>query len=223
MCLLTVTPEYKSKPTAAPNRVVVATPKPVPSEPSQPTPVAPHYVTCNGNNPTPAQQSTTKETGRVTENELLQLLLATQRANNSQQQPQQQAQQRPAPPPPILKPREEHHYHHYSSPAPPMRQLRRRRSSASSVSVRSFESVRRKVGGLWQRVSVLERDRERKEWLAEAAAAAAAAAAGGERRRERSRSPGRIVGGVERVSDFGGYGRGRPMRECRRQERCREW
>lgn len=102
------------------------------------------------------------------------------------------------------------------------------------MSVRSFESVRRKVGGLFQRVGGLERERERREWLAEAAAAAAAAAAGGkaagtgrggrERERSRSRSPRFAVGGGwgQRVPDFG-YGRGRPVRECRREERCRQW
>jgi len=95
--------------------------------------------------------------------------------------------------------------------------------------VRSFESVRRKVGGLFQRVGILERDRERREWLAEAATAAKAAGTGRERRersrsRSRSRSP-RLrlvgVGGMERFPDF--YGRGRPVRECRKEERLRQW
>lgn len=70
------------------------------------------------------------------------------------------------------------------------------------------------MGGLWQRVSVLERDKERREWLAEAAAAA-------ERRRERSRSPGWNGVGFERYPDC--HGRGLLMRERRREERCREW
>jgi hypothetical protein len=97
------------------------------------------------------------------------------------------------------------------------------------VSVRSFESVRRKVGGLFQRVGILERDRERREWLHEAAAAAAAGTGRGRRERSRSRSRSRGprlvvgVGGVERVlvPDF--WGRGRPVRECMREERVRRW
>lgn len=208
MCLLTVTPEFEKKSCAQPNRVVAA-PKPCPAEPSQSTPVAPHYVTCEPK----GNQQQPKEQGRITESEWLQVLLAAQRGNGSQQaqQPQQQ-QQKPAPQPP--KPREEHHYHHYNTPTSPIGRPDRRRSSISLVSVQSFESVRRKVRGLWQRVTVLERDKERREWLAEAAAAAA------ERRRERSRSPrcdGRLV---ERFPEW--HGRGEPMRE-RRRERCREW
>jgi len=98
------------------------------------------------------------------------------------------------------------------------------------VSVRSFESVRRKVGGLFQRVGILERDRERREWLSEAAAAAAAAGTGrGRRERSRSRSRSRGprlvvgVGGVERVPVPDFWGRGRPVRECMREERVRRW
>jgi len=97
------------------------------------------------------------------------------------------------------------------------------------VSVRSFESVRRKVGGLFQRVGILERDRERREWLSEAAAAAAAGTGRGRRERSRSRSRSRGprlvvgVGGVERVPVPDFWGRGRPVRECMREERVRRW
>ncbi|KAI9870765.1 MAG: hypothetical protein M1830_003828 [Pleopsidium flavum] len=199
MCLLTVTPEYKNKANAQPNRVVAA-PKPTLPEPSQPTP---HYVTCNANN----TQQSSKEQGRMTENELLQLVLAAQRRNSGAQQ-----QQKPTPPNP--KPKEEHHYHHYTTSCPPVQNLARRRSSASSISVRSFESVRRRVGGLMQRVTVLERDRERKDWLAEAAAAER------ERRRDTSQSPRRHGGGYERVPDW--CGRAGEMRE-RRRERFQQW
>lgn len=95
----------------------------------------------------------------------------------------------------------------------------------------SFESVRRKVGGLFQRVGILERDREHREWLSEAAAAAAAAAGTGRGRRERSRSRSRSrgprlvvgVGGVERVPVPDFWGRVRPVRECMREERVRRW
>ncbi len=95
--------------------------------------------------------------------------------------------------------------------------------------MRSFESVRRKVGGLFQRVGILERDRERREWLSEAAAAAAAGTGRGRRERSRSRSRSRGprlvvgVGGVERVPVPDFWGRGRPVRECMREERVRRW
>lgn len=241
MCLLTITPEYRTKSTTSPNRVITK-PKATPPEPSQPTP---HHITCNANtkdkdndNGNAPTSQPTKETGRVTENELLHLLLASQREKSQNQNPpqsqsQSQSQQRTPAPPPPPRPREEHHYHHYAAPvpAPPLRKLGRRRSSASSsaVSVRSFESVRRKVGGLFQRVGALERDRERKEWLAEAATAAKVAGTGrGRRERSRSRSRSRSprlrlvgVGGMERFPDF--HGRGRPVRECRREERLRQW
>ncbi len=223
MCLLTVTPEYKNKSCTPPNRVVI-TPKPVPAEPTQPTPVPVHYVTCEPKKPqekekekeAEKEKEKPKETGQVTENELLKFLLAAHKGNHCHQEPAKQE-------PPEIKPREEHHYHHYPNPNPPIRRLRRRSSSsASSVSVRSFESVRRKVGGLWRRVTALERDRERKEWLAEAAAAASAATTPTcERRKDRSRSPRRIVGGLESFPDW--YGRGRPLREHKRETRCRVW
>lgn len=95
--------------------------------------------------------------------------------------------------------------------------------------MRSFESVKRKVGGLFQRVGILERDRERREWLNEAAAAAAAGTGRGRRERSRSRSRSRGprlvvgVGGVERVPVPDFWGRGRPVRECMREERVRRW
>lgn len=242
MCLITVEPEFEKKKikkvekvevdvNVEPNRPVATPCTPAPPELRQTCPVPPHYVTCPGNSNNNTSEKPTKDDGRVTEKELLHHLLKCERDKNAQQPPpppppqQQQPKPRaPSPhPPPPPRPKEEYHYHHY------LPGRGRRRSTASLVSVHSFESVRNKVRGLATRVGLLERDKERREWLAEAEEVADRRRAD---KRGRSRSPKFIIADIERFPErsrldrYGyGYVPGRPIKEKRwdKEVRYEEW